>query len=303
MRVREIPHTDLKISTLCLGTMTFGTPVAEPDAIRITHEAMERGINFLDTANMYEGYARYIGSPGGVAEVILGKALIGRRDQVVLATKVGMKIGPGDDDQGLSRGHILREVERSLTRLKTDTIDLYYMHKPDPATPLAESLQAFDDLIKMGKIRSWGLSNFSVEQIVSLLQACDQAGWQRPVAVQPAYSYLKRDVEKDLLPLCQKEEIAVTPYQVLQGGLLTGKYQRNAAIPANSRQLEKPQWTLPLTDELFDQLERCEAEARGLGRSITQHALQTLLDQPAVLSLIVGVKNTEQLDFLAAAVQ
>jgi aryl-alcohol dehydrogenase-like predicted oxidoreductase len=302
MELRLIPNTTLKVSPLCLGTMTFGTPVAAPEAIQITHQALEKGLNFIDTANMYEGYTRYVGSPGGVSEEILGQALAGRREKVILATKVGMKIGPADDDQGLSRRHILREVERSLTRLKTGYIDLYYMHKPDAETPLAESVQTFDELLSAGKIRAWGVSNFSAEQLSGLLALCDQNGWRRPVAIQPAYSYLKRDIEADLLPLCQREQIAVFPYQVLQGGLLTGKYRRSEPIPANSRQLEKPAWTLPLTDELFDKLEQCQREGQQLGRSLMQHALMTLLEQPLVLSLIVGIKNAEQLDDLIAAV-
>jgi aryl-alcohol dehydrogenase-like predicted oxidoreductase len=303
MELHPIPHTPLQVSPLCLGTMTFGTPVAEAEAIALTLAVIERGVNFIDTANMYEGYARYIGSPGGVAEEILGKALGARRAQVVLATKVGMKIGPADDDQGLSRAHILREVERSLVRLQTDYIDLYYMHKPDPATPLAESVQAFDDLVSAGKIRYWGVSNFSAEQLGELLQLCDQNGLRRPVAVQPAYSYLKRDIEKDLLPLCQQEQLAVIPYQVLQGGLLTGKYRRGEPVPANSRQVEKPAWTMPLTDEMFDRLEQCAAEAQSLGRGLMQHALLSLLEQPPVVSLVVGIKNLEQLEALIAAVE
>jgi aryl-alcohol dehydrogenase-like predicted oxidoreductase len=302
MQQNPIPHTSLCVSSLCLGTMTYGKPVGETEAIRLTHAALDAGINFIDTANMYEGYSRYIGSPGGVAEEILGKALADRRNGVVLATKVGMKIGPADDDQGLSRKHVMREIERSLARLNFDCIDLYYMHKPDPNTPLAESIQAFDDLITAGKARCWGISNFSAVQVGELLQLCDQNGWRRPVAIQPAYSYLKREIEKDLLPLCQKEEIAVIPYQVLQGGLLTGKYQRSAPIPENSRQKEKPEWTLPLTGEMFDRLEQCERDAKVLGRTMLQHALLYLLDQPLVLSLIVGIKSSEQLQSLIAAV-
>jgi aryl-alcohol dehydrogenase-like predicted oxidoreductase len=299
---RQIPNTTLHVSPLCLGTMTFGTPVGEADAIHLTHWALDHGINFIDTANMYEGYTRTIGSPGGVAEEILGKALRGRRHQVVLATKVGMKIGPTDDDMGLSRKHVLREIDRSLQRLGCDMVDLYYMHKPDPNTPLTESVEAFDDLVSMGKIRHWALSNFSAQQIEEVLRLCDQNGWRRPVALQPPYSLLKREIEADVLPLCARERIAVVPYQVLQGGLLTGKYRRGEAPPAGSRQLEKPEWTYELTDTLHDHLEQLEAEARSRGRSLTQHALLTLLEQPAVVSLIVGVKRIEQLEQLMQAV-
>jgi aryl-alcohol dehydrogenase-like predicted oxidoreductase len=302
MHLHSFPNTNFKVSALCLGTMTFGTPVGEADSISLTHAAIERGVNFIDTANMYEGYKRTIGSPGGVAEDILGKALLGRRDQVVVATKVGMKIGPSDEDMGLSRKHVFRECDRSLARLQTSWIDLFYMHKPDPAVPLEESLGAFVDLIQAGKIRHYGISNFKAEQIQEVLDLCTQHGWPRPAALQPAYSYLKRDIEAAILPLCQRENIAVIPYKVLEGGVLTGKYRRGTPIPAYSRQVEKPEWTLPLGDDLYSRLEQCENEARGCGRSLVQHALRYLLDQPQVLSLIVGVKTIEQLDGLIEAV-
>jgi aryl-alcohol dehydrogenase-like predicted oxidoreductase len=302
MELRTIPNTDLGVSLLCLGTMTFGAPVAETDAIHLTHQALELGLNFLDTANIYEGYKRYIGSPGGVAEDILGKALKGRRDQAVVATKVGMKIGPADDDQGLSRGHILREIDRSLKRLDCDHIDLYYMHKPDPVTPLEESIRAFNDLIDAGKIRYWAISNFSAEQISNLLQVCNENNLRRPVAIQPAYSLLKRDIEKDVLPLCQQEQVAVLPYQVLQGGMLTGKYRRGENAPAGSRQLEKPEWTIPLDDETFDRLERVEVEAQQKGRTLFEHALRYLLEQPGIASLVVGIKKIDQLKMMLDAI-
>lgn len=303
MNFQTLPKTDLKVAPLCLGTMTFGTPVSEAEAIHLTHWALEHGINFVDTANMYEGYSRYLGSPGGVAEKILGNALKGKRDQVVLATKVGMKIGPGDDDQGLSRAHVLREIDRSLARLECDYVDLFYMHKADLSTPLAESVQAFNEIIDAGKARYWAISNFSAEQISSLLQTCDENGWRRPVALQPAYSLLKRDIEAEILPLCQREQIAVLPYQVLQGGLLTNKYQRGEAVPGDSRQAEKPEWTMALTSEMFDKLEQIEADAKLQGRTLLQHALKSLLAQPMVMSLVVGVKRISQLETLIAAVE
>jgi aryl-alcohol dehydrogenase-like predicted oxidoreductase len=303
MKRNVIPNTNLEVSPFCLGTMTFGTPVEETEAIHITHHALDLGVNFIDTANMYEGYKRYIGSPGGVAEDIVGKALKGKQEKVILATKVGMKIGPGDDDQGLSRAHILREVDRSLSRLQCETIDLYYMHKPDINTPIEESAQTFNDIIKAGKIRHWGISNFNAEQIANLLKLCDNNGWQRPVALQPAYSLLKTDIEAETLPLCQQENIAIFPYQVLQGGMLTGKYRRGEAAPVGSRQTEKPEWTLPLNDDTFDRLEKIEAEADDKGRTLLQHALKALLEKPMVLSLILGVKSISQMDRLLEAIQ
>ncbi len=303
MNKNLLPKTDLKVSPLCLGTMTFGTPVNEPDSIALTHWALDHGINFLDTANMYEGYSRYVGSPGGVAEKILGKALKNRRDQAVVATKVGMKIGPADNDQGLSRAHVLREIDRSLSRMECDYVDLYYMHKADISTPMAESVQAFNEVIDAGKARYWAISNFSAEQITSVLKTCDENGWRRPVALQPAYSLLKRDIENEILPLCQREQISVLPYQVLQGGLLTEKYKRGVVAPSDSRQAEKPEWTMALTDELFDKLDQIQADAKNNGRTLLQHALKSLLEKPGILSLIIGVKTTSQLETLIAAVE
>jgi aryl-alcohol dehydrogenase-like predicted oxidoreductase len=303
MKMNLLPKSELNVSPLCLGTMTFGTPVGEAESIKITHWALEHGVNFLDTANMYEGYKRFLGSPGGVAEEILGKALKGKREQAVVATKVGMKIGPTDGDQGLSYAHVLREIDRSLKRLECDYVDIYYMHKADPSIPLDESIRAFNEIIDAGKARYWAISNFNAEQIASLLKTCDDNRWRRPIALQPAYSLLKRDIEAEILPLCQRENIAVLPYQVLQGGVLTDKYQRSAAAPADSRQVEKPEWTMPLNDELFEKLEQIKADAAKKGRTLLQHALQGLLDQPNILSLVIGVKSIPQLETLIKAVE
>ena len=176
------------------------------------------------------------------------------------------------------------------------------MHKPDPNVALAESAQTFHELIGTGKVRHWAVSNFSAAQLSDLLSVCDKNGWSRPVAIQPTYSLLNRSIESDLLPLCVREQIAVIPYRVLEGGLLTGKYQRGQEAPADSRQREKPEWTLPLTDANFALLDQIEAEAKSKGRSLMRHALQSLLEQPGVTSLVVGVKRIEQLEDLIAAV-
>ena len=293
METRKI--ADLEVPILCLGTMTFGTPVGEREGIEIVQRALDLGINFIDTANMYEGYTRYIGSTGGAAEEILGKALRGRRDEAVVATKVGMKIGPDAEDEGLSRAHIRRECERSLQRLGTERIDLYYMHKPDPETPLEESIGAFHELVQSGKVRHWGVSNFDAEQTRQVLAACDREHWPRPVAHQAPYSLLKRDIEADLLPLCRAEGIAVVPYQVLQGGLLTGKYR--SAIPAGSRGAEKPEWLPLLADEsISNELEELASRARNDGVDLFEYTLRTTAAIPGMTSIILGVKRPEQLD-------
>ena len=170
MKMQIIPKTNLKVSPICLGTMTFGTPVGEADAIRLLHYASDKGINFIDTANMYEGYSRVPGSSGGVAEEIICKAIAGRRDKFVLATKVGMKVGNAPEDENISPAAIRKQLDNSLKRMGTHYVDIYYLHKPDPLTPLVETLGAIHGAICSGKIRHYGISNFSAEEIKELLK-------------------------------------------------------------------------------------------------------------------------------------
>ncbi len=296
MKNRQIPGTDLSVSPICLGTMTFGTPVSETDAVKLVHYAIDKGINFIDTANMYEGYTRYIGSSGGVAEEILGKALSSCRDKVVIATKVGMKVGNAPEDEGTSPAAIRKQLEWSLKRLTMDTIDIYYLHQPDPEASLAEILATLREVIKEGKIRYYGISNYSAEQLKELLGAADENNLPRPVICQPPLSLLKQDALSVLLPLCEREKIAVAPYQILQGGLLTGKYKRGKEIPSDSRKAEKKEWVWDFNDELFDKLEKFEEEAKKKGFTMTQYAIRWVLDQPTVVSAIVGVKHPSQID-------
>ncbi len=303
MTPRTIPETTLSVSPICLGTMTFGTPVAEAEAIALTRWALDSGINFIDTANMYEGYARSLGSPGGVAEEILGKALQGRRDQAVLATKVGMKVGNAPEDEGTNAAAIRVQLDRSLQRLRTDYVDIYYLHTFDSQADLPEMLGALQQAMTQGKIRYYGVSNYSAEELAALLRVADAEGFPRPVIHQPPLSLLKRDAIDDLLPLCESEGIAAAPYQVLQGGLLTGKYKRGEPVPVGSRKAEKDGWVWDLTDELFDEIEAFAEKARSGGLSLTQYAIRWVLDRPAVVSALVGAKSTEQLQeaILAAA--
>ncbi len=296
MKTARIPGTDLDVSVICLGTMTFGTPVSEAEAIRLTHWAIDHGINFIDTANIYEGYTRVLGNPGGVAEGILGKALQGRRDQVVLATKAGNPVGPGPDDKGLGGRHIRREIDKSLSRMGIDTVDIYYLHRPDPNTPIAETLGVFNELIDAGKARYYGFSNYDAAGIREMLDMCDRNGLRRPVINQPAYSLLNRDAERDVFPLCAKEKIGIVPYQIFQGGLLTGKYRRGVAPPAGSRMVEKPAWVPTPDDATFDQLEQIAAQAAAAGQTMTQYVIAQTLRQTGVTSALVGVKRIDQLE-------
>ncbi len=296
MQKNKIPETDLEVSEICLGTMTFGTPVGEADAINLIHYAIDKGINFIDTANMYEGYARSAGSSGGVAEEIIGKALVDCRDKVVLATKLGMKVGELPEDEGTSPAAIRKHLDMSLGRLKTDYIDIYYLHKYDPDVLMEEMLAELANAIKAGKIRYYAISNYLADQIQELLNIADANSLPRPVMCQPPLSILKQDALSDIIPLCDKERIAVCPYQILQGGLLTGKYKRNSELPANSRKAEMDNWVWDLNEELFDELERIEKEASAENITMLQYAIRWVLKQPAVVSAIVGVKNKKQID-------
>ncbi|MBI1310860.1 aldo/keto reductase [bacterium] len=294
MNYRELGASGLLVSPICLGTMTFGTPVTEAEAIRLVHGAMDLGINFIDTANVYEGYARYLGSPGGTAEEIVGKALVGRRDQAVVATKVCAPVGSGPQDRGLSASHILREVDRSLKRLQTDYIDLYIIHWPDKHVPLETTLAAIDQCVRQGKVRYFGASNHNAAQLCEMLWLADRHGWPRVVSSQIPFSLLRREFQQDL-EFCARHSIGVTPYQPLQGGLLTGKYSRGQKPPGDSRAAEKPAWMWDFDDALFDRLEKVDALASDLGVPPAQYSLAWALRQPAMSSLVVGVKSLKQI--------
>ncbi|MDA0660684.1 MAG: aldo/keto reductase [Planctomycetota bacterium] len=301
MRYVPLGASGLLVSPICLGTMTFGTPVSELDAIRLTHAALDLGINFVDTANAYEGYARVLGSPGGAAEEILGKALRDRRDRVIITTKVAAPVGPGPQDRGLSAVHIQRELDRSLRRLQTDVIDLYMIHWPDKMVPLEMTLQVMDTAVRQGKIRYFGVSNHAAWQLCELLWLADRSNGPRVVSSQIALSLLRRELQNEL-PFCEKHRIAVTPYQSLQAGLLTGKYRRGASPPADSRGAEKPDWVWKLDNAMFDRLEAIEALAKEINVPMSQYALAWTLAQPAVSSLVVGAKRIEQVQDAVAAI-
>ncbi len=300
MKYRVLGSSGLIVSPICLGTMTFGEPVPEADAIKLVHGAMGMGINFIDTANVYEGYRRFLGSPGGTAETIVGKALKGRRDQVVLATKVGAPVGPGPQDRGLSASHILREIDRSLQRLQTDYVDLYIIHWPDKHVPLETTMAALDQIVRQGKARYFGVSNHTAAQLCEILWLAERNGWPPVVSSQIPFSLLRREFHHDL-SFCKRHAIGVTPYQPLQGGLLTGKYQRGQVPPRDSRAAEKPEWVWEMDDALFDRLEGIEALAAEVEIPPAQYALAWAMSQPAMTSLVVGAKQLQQVQDAVAA--
>ncbi|MEX0727471.1 MAG: aldo/keto reductase [Planctomycetaceae bacterium] len=295
MKYNRLGASGLMVSPICLGTMTFGSPVNEADSIRLIHQALDLGINFIDTANVYEGYARFLGSAGGVAEEIVGKAMKDRRDRAIIATKVGAPVGAGPQEKGLTALHILREVDRSLKRLQTDTIDLYIIHWPDKQTPLDVTLAAMETAVKAGKVRYFGASNHSAWQLCEMVHLAEKQGWPRVVSSQIPFSLLRREFQQDL-DFCEKHEIGVTPYQSLQGGLLTGKYRRGQPVPEQSRAAEKPEWMWKMDDALFDKLEAIERLAAELGVPVARYALAWTLSQPAMSSLVVGAKRIEQIE-------
>ena len=236
----------------------------------------------------------------GVAEEIVGKAVAGRRADFVVATKLGMKVGDTPVDENTSPEAIRVQLRRSLRRINTDYIDLYYLHRYDPNTAPGEIARAIGEELKAGTIRAWGVSNYSAEQLSALLAAAREDNIPLPSLCQPPLSLLNTGALDALLPLCAQEGIGVIPYQVLQGGILTGKYHAGQQPPAGSRAAEKPDWMKPMTDEVYATLARVEAEAKAAGQSMTQYALAWALRQPAVRCVLLGVKRRAQLEEAAA---
>jgi aryl-alcohol dehydrogenase-like predicted oxidoreductase len=233
MHTRRLGRTGLKVSEICLGTMTFGHQCDEAASFAILNKAAKHGVYFLDTADVYPVPP----SPetAGRTEAIVGKWLKGQRHKYVVATKCRMRVGHGPNDEGLSRRHILQAVEDSLRRLQTDHIDLYQPHSPDPDTPLDETLRALDDLVRSGKVRYLGCSNYPAWQVALSLGLSAKHGWARFESVQPRYNLLFRDIEAELLPLCRDQGLGVMAYNPLAGGFLTGRYQTLAAPPPGTR--------------------------------------------------------------------
>ncbi|GAA1023755.1 MULTISPECIES: aldo/keto reductase [Amycolatopsis] len=290
MQMRLLGRTGIKVSAYCLGTMKFGR-IGNPDhgeCVRMVHRALDAGINFVDTADVY--------GPGGESEEILGAALRGRRDDVVVATKVNGSMGPGRG--GSSRRWIVAEVEQSLRRLRTDHIDLYQLHHPDPDTDLEETLSALTDLLRSGKVRAVGSSNFPASEIVEAQWAAQHAGLARLRTEQPTYSLLNRGIESEILPVCDRYGMGVLVWSPLAMGLLTGRYR-----PGGEQLREAQLRFVPrhMSDErkhaAVEQLARVAEEA---GLSLTHLALAFAVNHPAVTSAIIGPRTLPQLDDLLA---
>jgi len=289
MDFRLLGRTGVRVSPLCLGTMMFGAQTSEADSIRIIHKALDLGINFVDTADMYST---------GESERIVGQALANVRGRVVLATKGRNKMGEGPNDWGTSRLHMRQALDASLSRLATDYIDLYYVHAPDYNTPIDETLRFLDDAVHQGKILYPACSNFRAWRVCEALWMSDRLGIARFAAVQPLYNLVNRDIEVELLPLCQAHGLGVVSYSPLARGILTGKYKPGEAFPAGSRAArnDKRMREAELRDESLDISQQVAVHCETNGVAPSQFALAWCLANPIITSIILGPRTMEQFD-------
>lgn len=287
MEYRTLPQTDLRVSRASFGTMPFGSQADQATSTRMVDQCLDAGINFFDTANMYNL---------GRAETVLGQALGARRSKVILASKVRYKMGGAPDESGLSRAAIHKALDMSLRRLGTDYLDLYYLHWPDYDTPIEETLAALDELIRAGKVRYAAVSNYAAWQVCEILWLCEKKGYHAPYVSQPMYNVLARGIEDEYLPFCKRFGVSVIAYNPLAGGLLTGKQSREKG-PIEGTRFDKN--TLYVGrywhDDYFAAVEELRSVAREAGKTLVELALQWLLSQDQVDSVILGASRPEQL--------
>jgi aryl-alcohol dehydrogenase-like predicted oxidoreductase len=301
MELRPLGRTGIKVSELCLGCMMFGGKTTPADSANIIDRALDAGLNFLDTANVYSL---------GRSEEATGDALKrnGKRNSVVLATKVHGKMGEGANDMGNSRRHIIEQCEASLRRLGTDWIDLYQIHRPQPEIPIDETLRALDDLVRSGKVRYIGTSTYGAWQLVESLWVSKELGLNRFVCEQPPYNLLDRRIERELIPMAQTYGIGIIPWSPLAGGLLTGKYSRGGQPPEDSRFANwetNPMQRRRMNDRIFDVIEGLQPIAEAKEVTLSQLSLAWCAQQPGVTSAIIGPRTMDQLEdnLLAPAVR
>lgn len=286
MEIRRLIDTNLEVSRVCLGTMTFGGQVDESGAQDMVGHALESGIDFFDTANNYTG---------GHSETILGHCLKGKRDRVILASKVFNKVGEASDQRGLSRKAILRVVEETLQRLQTDFLDIYYFHAPDYAVELDESLGAMDQLVRDGKVRYVGASNYASWQLTKLHWIAEREGLPTIRIAQPMYNLIARGIEQEFVPACRELGVSMIAYNPLAGGLLTGKHQIEVPLPGTrfdtNRQYVDRYWK----SANFDAIECLNQHATDAGRSLVSLAFSWLLHHSPVDALILGASSLDQM--------
>jgi len=296
MKYRTLGRTGIKVSSYCLGAMMFGAVGGNPDhddSIRIIHKALDAGINFIDTADRYSQ---------GASEEIVGKALKGRRDDIVLATKVNNPMGDDPNQQGNSRRWLIREVEASLRRLQTDHIDLYLVHRPSPDTDIEETLSALTDLMRAGKVRAIGSSTFPASEIVEAQWVAERRALARFRVEQPPYSILSRGIEREVLPVCQRYGMGVMVWSPMAKGMLTGRYRKGKPLPDSLR--TRGVLAKQMSDERrLDVVEQLIVVAQEAGMPLTHLAMAFTVAHPGVTSAILGPRTMEQLDDLLAGAE
>src|SRR5665647_682220 len=287
MQYNNLSKTSLKVSTLSLGTMMFGGQTSEADSLKIMDYAFEHGINFFDTANSYNQ---------GESEKIVGKGLKGRRDEIILATKVRGHMGDNPNNAGLSRRNILSAVDASLKRLDTDYIDIYYMHAPDYETYIEESLETMSTLVKLGKIRYIGVSNYAAWQIADMLSICDKRNYIAPIITQNVYNPITRGIETELVPFLKAHDVGMAIYNPIAGGLLAGKHKPGQ--PAENTRFAKNEnyYNRYWSDENFAAVDKLTQIAAECGLSILQLAMKWCAAQESVTSIISGVSRLAQIE-------
>lgn len=296
----NLGKTGLSVSRICLGTMTYGTPewrewvLPEDQSRPFIKRALELGINFFDTADMYSR---------GISEEVVGRALrdFAKRDEIVLATKVFFPVKDGPNQSGLSRKHIMQAIDDSLRRLGTDYIDLYQIHRYDPNTPIEETLEALNDLVRAGKVRYLGASSMSAWQFAQALYLADKHGWSRFVAMQNHYNLVYREEEREMLPLCRAEGVGVIPWSPLARGFLAGNRKRGEAAPTIRARTDDFATTMYYEDTDFDVVDQVVALAEQRNVTPAQIALAWLLHQPAVSAPIIGASKMQHLEEAVAA--
>ena len=285
MQYRILGNTGVKVSVIGLGANNFGGRNDEPSSFRVLDQALDLGVNFIDTADVYNL---------GKSEQVIGNWIKGRRDRLVIATKFVMAMDDYPNGRGASRYHIFNAVEDSLRRLNTDHIDLYQVHWPDPETPIEQTLRALDDLVKQGKIRYFGSSNFSALQLSEALWTSRYFNLNSLVSEQCYYNLLKRGVEREVVPYAADKGLSIIPFFPLESGLLTGKYRRNEPIPEGTRMASGEFYQRSLTDENFEKVDKLSNFAQDRGHTVGELALAWLLATPAVCSVIAGASSPEQ---------
>lgn len=290
MHYRHLGNSGVQVSVVGVGCNRIGRTVGSEGAQAIVHRALDEGINFFDTADIY-------GSPPGQSEELLGEAFAGLWDRIVVATKVRSKMGEGVNDRGASRYHIMHGVDASLRRLRTDHIDLYYIHEWDAHTPLEETLRALEDLVQTGKVRYLGASNFTGWQLARAQAISELRGWNSFVVSQEEYHMLNRDLEREVIPYARYAKLGIVPYFPLAGGLLTGKYRRGDVVSPTRANYVTPY----LTDRNFELLDQLRMFAAEHGHSMGELAIAWLLAEPQVCSVISGATDAEQVSANAQA--